>query len=57
MKMECTGSPNEFALKLDISERMLFYYLEFLKQQGAKIKYSRIQQSYYYLEEFKLVII
>ncbi len=57
IKYKSTGNPKALSTKLGISERMLYHYLAFLKGQGAKIKFSRIRQTYYYEEEYCLVII
>jgi predicted DNA-binding transcriptional regulator YafY len=46
-----TGTPQQFARRLQISERSLFKYLELMKDLDAPIKYSNKKQSYYYEEE------
>lgn len=43
-----TGTPKEFAYKLNISERMIYEYLSLLKEIGAPIKYCKIKKTYYY---------
>lgn len=46
---KATGTPEEFAQKLDISRRMLFKYLKILKEEfDAPIIYSPIIKSYQY---------
>ena len=47
-RRQATGTPEELAYKLGIAKRTLFEYLQFIKQEGAEIEYSRIRQSYYY---------
>jgi predicted transcriptional regulator len=50
-----TGNPAEIALKLEISQRMVYSYLEILKMEfKAPIKYSRALQTYMFTEEGKL---
>jgi predicted DNA-binding transcriptional regulator YafY len=51
-----TGTPVEFAKKLNIKRSTLFYYLQEMKEAGLDIKYSAIKQSYYYLNEKRLLI-
>lgn len=43
-----TGTPKEFAYKLNISERMIYEYLNLFKRIGAPIKYCKIKKTYYY---------
>ena len=52
---KATGNPAEIASKLDVSERMVYSYLEVLKTEfHAPIKYSRALQTYMFAEEGKL---
>jgi predicted DNA-binding transcriptional regulator YafY len=51
IRSKATGSPDEFAVKLDISKRALFDNLNILKDLGAPIAYSKSRNSYYYNEE------
>lgn len=41
-----TGSPEEFAERLGLSRRQLYFYLEFLKDYGIDIVYSRKTNSF-----------
>jgi len=41
-----TGTPEEVARKLGVSKRMLLYYIEYLKDKGAEINYSRSTRTY-----------
>jgi predicted DNA-binding transcriptional regulator YafY len=43
-----TGTPHEFAHKLEISESHLYQLLDILKQMGGPISYSRSRRSYQY---------
>jgi biotin operon repressor len=46
---EKTGSSEEFATKIGLSRRMLFNYLEDLKDMGLEIEYCRKRKTYYCL--------
>ncbi|MCK5730942.1 MAG: hypothetical protein KAH68_07700 [Draconibacterium sp.] len=54
IKAECTGTPEEFARMLRISQSHLFNLVEDLKIKGAPIKYSRTKGTYYYVVEFEI---
>ncbi|WP_320051809.1 hypothetical protein [uncultured Acetobacteroides sp.] len=43
-----TGTPAEFARKLDISESHLYELLDVLKRLDGPIAYSRSRRTYYY---------
>lgn len=47
MNHRATGTPRQFADKLDISESTLYEYLKTLKEKGADFTYSDMYQSYY----------
>jgi hypothetical protein len=52
-----TGSPEEFATYLGISKRQLYNIFDFFKTYGAKIKYSRSLNTFYYAEKgFDMII-
>ena len=48
---ERTGSAAEFAFKLGISRRMLFEYLDDMRDMGMEIRYSRRRRTYYTVTE------
>jgi hypothetical protein len=48
IKAEATGTPVEFARKLDISESHLYELLDILKRMGGPIAYSRSRKTYHY---------
>ena len=48
IKAEATGTPVEFAHKLDISESHLYQLLGVLKRIDGPIAYSRSRKTYYY---------
>ncbi|MGY6520492.1 MAG: HTH domain-containing protein [Mongoliitalea sp.] len=41
-----TGSPEELANRLGVSRRQLYVYLEYLKDMGLDIQFSRKQNSF-----------
>jgi len=49
-----TGSPEEFAHKIRISERHLREIIDEMKDYGAPINYSRRSETYYYTEPFEI---
>lgn len=51
-----TGSPEQFARKLDVSQSMLYILIKELKALGAPVVYCRYRESYEYLYpvEFKI---
>ena len=51
IRKRSTGAPADFAAKLSVSERSLYYYLSLMKRQGAPLYYSRNYGSYLYREE------
>jgi len=51
IRKKSTGSPEQLAKKLQVSERTIFQYVEILRSLGAEIKYSRVKQSYYYARD------
>ena len=47
-----TGYPAEIGLKLGVTERMVYKYLDILKSEfKAPIKYNRAKKTYYFSEE------
>jgi len=55
IESETTGKPKELSVKLEVSERMMYRYLEILKHDFiAPIKYSKTKVSYYFTEEGSL---
>jgi predicted DNA-binding transcriptional regulator YafY len=48
---KATGTPQELAEKLEISESTLYEYFSVMKDLGAPIRYDKIKKTYYY--EFK----
>lgn len=49
IQKRCTGTPSELAEKLGISERMVYKYIDDLKEEfNAPVKYSRSERTYFY---------
>jgi hypothetical protein len=49
IKIENTGSPADLSRSVNISERMLYKYMEYLKHEfNAPVKYSRKRKTYYF---------
>lgn len=46
IREERTGSPEELALRLGISRRQLYVYVEYLKDMGLDIQFSRRLNSF-----------
>jgi predicted DNA-binding transcriptional regulator YafY len=53
---EETGNPEEFAEQMHISRSHLYNLLGELKDYGAKIKYSRNRQTFFYSDDFDISI-
>ena len=49
-----TGTPEDFAAKLCVSKRKLYYLMDVLKSFGAQIAYSRTNNTFYYNKGFEL---
>ncbi len=56
VEKERTGSPEEAAKKIAVSERMIYIYVGILKNEfNVPIDYNRYRQTYCFLEPGKLV--
>jgi hypothetical protein len=51
---ETTGTPLEFAQKIDCSRSQLYIIIESLEKDKAPIKYSKSSQTFYYDGHFEL---
>lgn len=56
IRKKATGTLNQLANKLALSERTTLEYLKAMKELGCPIKYSRMRKSYYYIDEGEVVI-
>lgn len=54
--MRATGTPEEFAFKMNLSRSTLFETLQEMKGMGVDIRYSSIYESYYYADERRIII-
>ena len=53
---EITGTPDEFASKVGISRSMLMENIREMKELGAEIHFCPTRRSYFYANEFRLII-
>lgn len=51
---ECTGTPSEFASMIHISRRQLYEYIQYLKEYGIDIKYSRERHTFFVANDCQL---
>jgi predicted DNA-binding transcriptional regulator YafY len=56
IQRKATGSPNEFAEKLHLGKRQLYNILEEFRDYGARIKYNRIAGTFYYDNDFEVLV-
>lgn len=54
IRRKATGTPDEFAEKLDLSRASLYRYLNVLRNAGAIIDYDQQENSFFYVEDFHL---
>jgi predicted DNA-binding transcriptional regulator YafY len=48
IKEERTGTPEEFATRLNIGRRRLYELLDDFREMGVLIEYSKLRNTYYY---------
>jgi hypothetical protein len=56
IQRKSTGTPEEFASRMNLCRSALMEYLREMKELGAPIAYCKRRQSYYYEEEKQLFI-
>ena len=56
IRSESTGSAKEFAQKLHIGKSQFYCLLEEFEFIGAKVEYDHFRKTYYYLNDFELII-
>jgi len=56
IQQENTGTPAEFANRLDISRRQLYNIIEYLKEVDAPVQYNRKTNTFYYRYDFDLLV-
>jgi len=56
IRMEATGAPRQFALKLGISESYLYGVLDEMKEMGLPLTYNKVKGTYVYTRPVRLRI-
>jgi len=56
IQRKATGNPDEFADKLHLKKRQLYNILDEFKSYGASIKFNRSGNTYYYANNFEIMI-
>lgn len=56
IRREATGSPDEFAGRFNLRKRQLYNILDEFKDYGADIRYSRAKNSFYYENDFNVLV-
>jgi hypothetical protein len=56
IKLERTGTPEEFASSMQISKRRLYDHLENFRDMGVEIDYSKQRNTYYFSNGHELVL-
>jgi predicted DNA-binding transcriptional regulator YafY len=56
IQKEATGTPEEFAKRFNIKKRQLYNILEEFKDYGACIRYNRTKQTFYYVNDFEVIM-
>jgi biotin operon repressor len=54
--LKATGSPEEFASKMNLSRSTLFETLQEMKGMGVDIRYSNIRETYYYGDARRIIV-
>ena len=56
IQLEATGNPEEFAGRLNLKKRQLYNILEEFRDYGACIKYNRVRTTFYYDNDFEVLV-
>lgn len=51
IRHKSTGSPKQLAQKLNVSERLIYRIISYMREMGAPISYCSHNQSYIYTSE------
>jgi hypothetical protein len=51
---EKTGNAKELGLKLKVSRRTVFDYINIIREKGGEIKFDNRRKTFYYTNSFKL---
>ena len=55
IRLQCTGTPGELAIKLQVSESTLYELLSLAKNLGAYITYNNCSCTYEYIKPMRFV--
>jgi len=56
IRIKGTGTPAQLAERLNLSERSIYDYINYMKALGCPIKFDSFRETYYYEEEGFFVI-
>jgi len=56
IRIKGTGTPAQLAERLNLSERSIYDYINYMKTLGCPIKFDSFRETYYYEEEGFFVI-
>ncbi|OAV66777.1 hypothetical protein Barb6_02516 [Bacteroidales bacterium Barb6] len=56
LKLEATGTSDEFAERLNLKRRQVYNILEELREIGADIQYDTVRRTYYYGNDFDIEV-
>lgn len=56
IRSEKTGTPFEFAQKINCSRSQLYIIIDYLKSHNAPIKYCKKRESFYYTNTFQFSV-
>ena len=51
IRIKASGTPKQFAQRINVSERTLYRLIDTMRSLGAPIAYCESRSSYYYTEE------
>lgn len=54
IQSKSTGTPEELAAKLNISQRQLYRILHYLKEMDAPVSYCKCRKTYFYQKKFNI---
>ena len=56
IRIKGTGTPAQLAERLNLSERSIYHYINYMKTLGCPIKFDGFRQTYYYEEDGFFII-
>ena len=54
IRKERTGNAAQISIKLGVTERCVYEYLELLKELDGDFKFNKLRNTYYYIDECTL---